>query len=984
MANAKFRFHFNLKSRMLFLILSTTIIIFIIAIGYIGISSRNMAYKSAKQNANIIASQSALRLENQLNASMDAIRTLAQSFSKWEMWPDTLWATYVQQMYLPVFQNNPQIYKLWDSWEKNMIDKNYHTPHGRYTHTYYRLNGKTQLSVMDRSLDGDPPLYAKIKKEARESIWEPYWDVFTETGASKFMTSMSVPIKKEEKYVGIVAVDITMDELQNIVSAINPMRESYAFLISNEGVLISHPDTAAIGKAISEIMPELDIHYDITNQIKTGKQLAFRDLDLHSQKEVYMSFSPIKIGQTGTPWSVALSIPVNIITEEANNNLLISIVVTGIGLILLTFLTYIIAIRISNPISRSTLMLKKIEEGDIHNIDEIHTNRLDEIGEMAKSLNAVASGLNKTAGFAEEIGKGNLDSEFNPKSEKDVLGNALIEMRASLRKAHQEENQRKKEDAIQRWVTNGLAKFGEILRQDNNNLNQLSFNVIKNLVDYLEANQGAIFVLNDKDKDNIFFELQAAVAYDRRRYLKKHIRIGEDLVGRAAHEKQSIYLLDIPQDYIQITSGMGTANPNTLLIVPVLLNDVVFGVLEIASFNKIEKHQIEFVEKIGESIASTLNAVKVNQRTQQLLEDSQHQREELSSQDEEMRQNLEELQATQEEAARREFELRGFISALSASTYTVEYDLFGTIIDVNEQFAKLVGLTKEQMIGMSHKDGIEFTPQAKEQYERFWEDLRHGVSKYDVNKIEFNEKQIYLQETYTPIIDEDEKPYKILKIGFDITKLKDTEKNLEKALKNLDSITKLTEQQTEELEKLKADLNTEKAKNLKIETAIQQLQDEMAEKAPTNKDVKPDNNFVLPKKGQNLIEFTEDMATEITEMDDQHRKIITLLNNLYNDFTTNKTKKAIKENLRTLIDYAAWHFNNEEGYFDEFEFENSTEHKIEHDKFVKSLNDFISKYEQHTEMLNPQWFVKTKMWIETHFRERDVQYAPLLKSKGLK
>ena len=218
-----------------------------------------------------------------------------------------------------------------------------------------------------------------------------------------------------------------------------------------------------------------------------------------------MSFSPIKVGQTTTPWSVALSIPVEIITEEANNNLLISIFVTLIGLTLLTIITYIIAIRISGPISRSTLMLKRIEEGDIHNIEEIHTNRLDEIGDMAKSLNAVAAGLNQTAGFAEEIGKGNLDSEFSPKSKKDVLGNALIEMRASLRKAREEENHRKKEDAIQRWVTNGLAKFGEILRQDNNDLSQLSFNVIKNLVDYLEANQGAIFVLNDKDQENIFF-----------------------------------------------------------------------------------------------------------------------------------------------------------------------------------------------------------------------------------------------------------------------------------------------------------------------------------------------------------------------------------------------------------------------------------------------------------------------------------------------
>lgn len=984
MANAKFRFRFNLKSRMLFLILSTTILIFIIAVGYVGISSKNMAYKSAKQNANTIAAQSALRLENQLNGSMDAIRTLAQAFTKWEMWPDSLWPTYVKQLYYPVFQNNTQIYKLWDSWEKNMVDKNYHLPYGRYTNTYYRLNGKIQFTAADRSMDGDSPLYAKIKKEARESIWEPYWDVFSESGESKkFMTSMSVPIKKEGKYVGIVAVDITMDELQNIVSAINPMRESYAILISNEGILISHPDTAAIGKSINEIMPEFDLAYDITKQVLEGNKFAFRDFDVHKNKEVYMSFSPIKIGKTNTPWAIGLNIPVEIITEEADNNLMISIIVTIIGLALLTIIIYIIAVRISRPISLSTDMLKKIEDGDIHNIEKIHTNRLDEIGEMANSLNAVASGLNETAGFAEEIGKGNLDSEFQPKSEKDVLGNSLIEMRESLRKAHTEENIRKEEDAIQRWVTNGIAKFGEILRQDNNDLNKLSFNILKNLVDYLEANQGAIFVINDKEEDNVFFELQAAIAYDRKRYMKKHIKVGEDLVGRAAHEKQSIYMLDIPQDYVQITSGMGTANPNTLLIVPVLLNEVVYGVIEIASFNKMEKYQIEFVEKIGESIASTLNAVKVNQRTQQLLKDSQHQREELSSQEEEMRQNLEELQATQEEAARREFELRGLISALSASTYTVEYDMFGTIIDVNEPFARLVGLTKEQMIGMTHKDGIEFTSEAKEQYEHFWEDLRHGMARTETNKIDYNGAQVILQETYSPILNEDEKPYKVLKIGFDITQLKQTEIKLEKASENIATLTQLTEEQTKELEDIRTELNTERAKNMRVETALQQLQNQIAEKSKKDnatqiQEIKPQ----LEKDGK-LIEFTDKMRTNITEMDEQHQKIVNLINDIFEAYNSKKSKKTFKENLRMFTDYIAWHFNNEENYFKKFNFEHAQVHIKSHEDFISNTNNFIDAYNQGKESSPEQWFAMVQSWIRDHFIKMDHLYTELFKSKGL-
>ncbi|MDA3867226.1 MAG: cache domain-containing protein [Salinivirgaceae bacterium] len=989
MIKDKFQFRINLKGKMLFLILSTTILIFIIAVGYIGISSRNMAYKSAKENADAVTAQSALRIENQLNVSMDAIRTLAQAFTSWKIWPDSLWQEYVRGMYHPVFKNNPQIYKLWDSWEKNMVDDDYYLPHGRYVNTFYRLDGDIKFSTAERSFENDPPLYAKIKNEARESIWEPYWDVFSEEGESKkFMTSMSVPILQNNKYAGIVAVDITMDELQSIVSEIKPMRDSYAFLISNGGVFIGHPDTSFIGKHIGTVLPEFDQAYTLSTKIKKGERISFRDVDSFKETEAYFSFSPIKVGKADTPWSIGLSIPVEVITEESTTNFMISILVTLIGLILLTVIIYIIAARIARPISRSTTMLKRIEEGDILNIEDINTSRTDEIGEMALSLNAVAHGLNETARFAEEIGKGNLESSFDTKSEKDVLGNALIEMRESLRKAREEETIRKEADEKQRWVTNGIARFGDVLRQDNDDLSQLSFNVIRNLVDYLDANQGALFVLNDKKEDDIFFELQAAIAYDRRRYLKKEVRVGEDLVGRAAHEKQSIYLIDVPEDYMQITSGMGTANPRVILIVPVMLNNVVFGVVEVASFNKLEKYQIEFVEKIGESIASTLNSVKVNQRTQRLLEDSQHQREELSSQEEEMRQNMEELQATQEEAARREFELRGLINALSSSTYTVEYDLYGTISDVNEPFARLVGLSKEQMIGMNHKDGVDLSGTSDEDYERFWEDLRHGIPRSDVSRIDYNNTEVYLQESYTPILDEDDNAYKILKIGFDITSLKKTEKELQTAEEKLSKLVEVSAEQEHELERIREQLNTEKAKNLHIQTKLEQIQKQMLTETPNtqpkaDEQAESEAGDSKTQTSPGLMAFDNSMKVGIDELDQQHERVIDLLNDTVTSYINAAAKKTIKSQLATFADYLSWHFGNEEQYFETHGYEAIDEHKNEHNAILKEINTQIQSYTKGDAEALQQLLTYAKEKLAQHFTEVDTRYADFLHSKGL-
>jgi PAS domain S-box-containing protein len=350
---------------------------------------------------------------------------------------------------------------------------------------------------------------------------------------------------------------------------------------------------------------------------------------------------------------------------------------------------------ITRPVVSLRNILNMMGQGKLPD-NKISTGE-DEIGEMGNALNFLIDGLKEKAEFSAEIGKGNFESEFKPLSEEDILGLSLIDMRESLKKAKLEEDKRKIEDSKRNWSTQGVAQFAELLRQNNDNMQELSFNIIKNLVKYLEANQGGVFILNDDHNEEKFVELSACYAYERRKFLQKKIVIGEGLVGTCLQEGETIFLSEVPDSYVSITSGLGDSNPRCILIVPLKLNDEIFGIIEIASFKVLEPYQIEFVEKVGESIASTISSVKINIRTTELLHQSQEQSEEMRAQEEEMRQNMEEMHATQEEMERKEIENQGFFDAFNATIPFAEISVDGKFKTCNDLFCSVTGYSTVEL-----------------------------------------------------------------------------------------------------------------------------------------------------------------------------------------------------------------------------------------------------------------------------------------------
>ena len=288
----------KLKHKIQILIIFISAIIYLSAIGYISINARQSTYKNTKSLINNQVAKFANQIQGKMNENMAVVRTLALSYSNYDYLPKDKMMGLVNRMYEDVFQAYPNFYNLWDSWELNTIDTSWTKDHGRIVNQRFRDKGIIKSAQTIRSKNGDNEIYSNIKTSNREMVLPLYFDVFTEgKSEKKLMTSLLSPIQNEkDQYVGVVAVDITMDRFQEIIKEISVegLDNSYAFLLSHKGKYAGHPDTSLLNqKAIKN--PTNNKDFNLFSKLKEGEPFSI----VHAENEFdkkFVSYSPVQIG----------------------------------------------------------------------------------------------------------------------------------------------------------------------------------------------------------------------------------------------------------------------------------------------------------------------------------------------------------------------------------------------------------------------------------------------------------------------------------------------------------------------------------------------------------------------------------------------------------------------------------------------------------------------------------------------------------------
>jgi methyl-accepting chemotaxis protein len=337
---------------------------------------------------------------------------------------------------------------------------------------------------------------------------------------------------------------------------------------------------------------------------------------------------------------------------------------------------------------------------------------------------------------------------------QDEIGGAIQSIRSEMQRVKDEEDKRN-------WVTQGLAKFAEVLR-GKAEIKQYAGKIIGQLVRYVGVNQGGIYIEGKDEEGNRCLDLMACYAYSKQLAKESRIPLGSGLLGQCMVERELVFMTDIPRDYVKITSGLGEATPRNVVIAPLLFNNEFYGAIELVSFEHLQPHQVEFVKEVCQSIAAEVASLQSISHTQRLLNESNVLAEKLQARESELQHHLETLSVTQQEMSRNQAELSGTINAINGTLASANFTVDGAYVSANAIFLKVLGYDEEKVRGK----GIDFFTGNDPSIRMMWENLRLGKCFSGEFKLRDHAgKEMWLTGTFNPIIVEGDMPHKILMLA---------------------------------------------------------------------------------------------------------------------------------------------------------------------------------------------------------------------------
>ncbi|MCC8426342.1 HAMP domain-containing protein [Mucilaginibacter sp. UR6-11] len=372
----------------------------------------------------------------------------------------------------------------------------------------------------------------------------------------------------------------------------------------------------------------------------------------------------------------------------------------------------------------------------------------ENVNQLAQNLTVQVRSISEVASA---VTKGDLTRTIRveAKGELEALKDTINQMIANLKGTTLRNHE-------QDWLKSNLAKFAQML-QGQRDRNAVANKVLSELAELVNARYGAFYILEQPEgADEVKLKLFAGYAQKSRRLINQEFSMSEGLIGQCATDKERIRLANVPNEYLQISSGIGNAAPIDLVILPVLFENNVKAVIELASFENFSDTHIDFLDQLTESIGIVLNNIETNTRTEELLSQSQSLAGELSAQQEELRRANDELhdkgrsleekaeQLTLTSKYKSEFlanmshELRTPLNSLLILAQQLFENPEGNLTEKQRMFAKTIHSCGGDLIQLIN-DILDLSK------------IESGVIAADVMPVSFKEIASFAESTFKPI-----------------------------------------------------------------------------------------------------------------------------------------------------------------------------------------------------------------------------------------
>lgn len=759
----------GIQVRLLLTLLGVAGATFLVVFGVLDSHLKTRALAQARERGQREVVIAAGKLAAQLERATHTARSLAEILDETSATNAPGDIAFFDSIAKRIFPLEPNYMSLSLLLDYRLLDEQYPYEHG-YRRVGYR-RGPTGPVRIDRLDDTSSyhldEQYTEYRDANQEVITEPFIDYLPSRDAMGYVVSYRVPVHDNGGVpVGMVSVVFPLWQLQETIAKISPWTGAYCVLLSTDMRLLAGGNGENLGKPALEYFPGLRPLEGQEKRLSKGEWLTFRFDNPVTGDATHLVSTPIRIGNTTTPWTLCLVAPDAALLAECHATISLMRWLAVLGFLAIGIVVTLAVRRVTKPIGNASRSLARLSVGDISPSLRLDIATGDELEAIGDATNHLLDATIEKVRFARAIGSGKLDAHLETTNE-DALGQSMLEMQTSLAEADRREQQQRQVEEQQAWATSGIAKFSELLRMESASVEDFSYRILHALSDYIKADIGALYLLEHDEDNGDYFRLVATHAYDVRKYHSSRIELEEGLVGRCARERKRIYLTDIPEDYVKIASGLGARNPDALLLVPVMMNDTLTGIIELARFGEFAEYVIQFVENIMGNFASTLVTVHNNLQTKELLKEAQKRSEEMSEQEEEMRQNMEELQAIQDESQRQAAEMESLHKAIQNACCIIEYDLEGHLVNANNEYLSLLRVSLSEIVNSHHSEGLILQGEKARQYQNFWRDLQMGsIQRHLQTQMEFRGRRFNFDETYAPICNDKGQALRIIRIAF--------------------------------------------------------------------------------------------------------------------------------------------------------------------------------------------------------------------------